>query len=208
MVKRIKKVVKNLPNRERKKIIVVGTEGDNKTERIYLSALERQQTTYHFIFAEGNETDPIKIVNGTIKRADKENIEKENGDFAVSIFDLDLKESKKKQYRQALKNASDNGVIVITSNPCFEIWYLEHFSYTTKQFGSSEEVIKELKKRIPDYQKNGCVFDLLNPLTQNAINNCKKLEKYHKEDGADELNVFRNPQTEMHKLVEIVLRDA
>ncbi|SCX02745.1 hypothetical protein SAMN02910339_00447 [Lachnospiraceae bacterium YSD2013] len=45
MVKRIKKVVKNLPNRERKKIIVVGTEGDNKADE--LNVFRNPQTEMH-----------------------------------------------------------------------------------------------------------------------------------------------------------------
>ena len=57
MVKRIKKITKNRPTRERKRIIVVGTEGNNKTEEIYFRNLEKKQTRYHFIFAEGNDTD-------------------------------------------------------------------------------------------------------------------------------------------------------
>lgn len=205
MVKKIKKVIKNRPSRERKKIIIVGTEGDNKTERSYLSALEREQSVYHFIFAEGNETDPVKIVKNTKKRADKENIEEENGDFAVSIFDLDLQESKKRQYKQALKIASDNRIKVITSNPCFEVWYLEHFEYTSKQYNSSAEVIKELKRRLPNYQKDKCDFVELYSRTQNAIKNCKKLERFHEQSGTGKLGAFNNPQTDMYKLVEIVL---
>ena len=51
MVKRIKKVTKGKVTRERKKIIVVGTEGQNKTEVLYLRELEKKQNKYHCIFA-------------------------------------------------------------------------------------------------------------------------------------------------------------
>ena len=44
MVKRIKKVTKGKVTRERKKIIVVGTEGQNKTEVLYLRELEKSRT--------------------------------------------------------------------------------------------------------------------------------------------------------------------
>ena len=91
MVK-IEPVTKNHPNRERKKVILVGTEGKNKTEELYLRELEGTQKKYHFIFAAGNETDP--------------------------------------------------------SNPCFEIWYLEHLGYSSKVFRNSEEVIKQILKKM------------------------------------------------------------
>lgn len=51
MVKRIKKVTKGKVTRERKKIIVIGTEGQNKTEVLYFRELEKKQDGYHCIFA-------------------------------------------------------------------------------------------------------------------------------------------------------------
>lgn len=95
MVKRIQKVTKSRITKKRKNIIVVGTEGkNNKTEENYLRNLERTQQKYHFIFASGNETDPVKIVRNTIKKAKAEELSYKDGDLAVSIFDLDLDWSK------------------------------------------------------------------------------------------------------------------
>ena len=47
MVKRIKKVTKGKVTRERKKIIVVGTEGQNNTEVMYRREMEKKQKKYH-----------------------------------------------------------------------------------------------------------------------------------------------------------------
>ena len=101
MVKSIKKVVKSRATRERRKIIVVGTEGSNKSEEIYLRSLEKKQSKYHFIFADGNDTDAVNIVKSTIKKARTEGISYRNGDFAVSMFDLDTEKSKENQYLKA-----------------------------------------------------------------------------------------------------------
>jgi len=69
MVRRIKKVTKDRATRKRKKIIVLGAEGLNKTEFLYFRELEKKQSQYHFIFALGNETDPVRIVKNTAKKA-------------------------------------------------------------------------------------------------------------------------------------------
>jgi len=205
MVKSIKKVVKTRPTRERRKIIVVGSEGNNKTEEIYLRSLEKKQSRYHFIFADGNDTDAVNIVNNTIKKARTEGISNRNGDFAVSIFDLDIEKSKEKQYLKAKVIAESKSIGLVTSNPCFELWFLEHFGYTTKTFASSGNVIKALKNYIPDYVKNHGFFDVLFPMLKDAIENCEHLDKYHVASGVNKQLQLCNPQTEMYKLVQKII---
>ena len=203
MVKRIKKVTKGKVIRERKKVIVVGTEGNNKTEMLYLKELEKKQNRYHFIFAQGNETDPVKIVRNTAKRAEEEELTYKQGDHAVSIFDLDADEEKRIQLKAAKKEADKKHIELLTSNPSFEVWYLEHFGFTTKPFQNSEAVIRELKKRLPGYRKNHCDFEMLYPLTIFAIENCEKLDKYHGDNqAADE---FANPRTDIYKLIKGIM---
>lgn len=206
MVRRIKKVVKNKPTRKRKKLIVVGTEGDNKSEIMYLRNIERRQDEYHFIFDQGNETDPVKIVKNTDKRARQEEISPQKGDVAVSIFDLDLDNAKVPQLVEAKALAGRKNIKILSSNPCFELWYLEHFKYTTKPFISSNALVQELKKYIPGYAKNSCDFDLLYPKTKKAIANCRKLEEYHNKNGSTGLAEFNNPRTDFYKLIEIITK--
>ena len=66
--------------------------------------------------------------------------------MAVSIFDLDVDESKKTQLEKAKEDARKKNIIIVSSNPCFEVWYLEHFGYTTKPYVSSDEVVRDLEK--------------------------------------------------------------
>lgn len=205
MVKIIKKITKNSPNRERRKIIVVGTEGENKTEESYLRALERKQNKYHFVFADGNYTDPVRIVEDTIKKAEKEDLDYEQGDIAISIFDLDLCISKKSQLSKAKALCIEGNVQLITSNPCFEIWFLEHFQYTSKGFDNSKALIKELNKHLPGYTKSMIHFDDLYPLTGNAIKNCERLDRYHKDNSRIGEIEFCNPRTDMYKLVSMII---
>ena len=51
-----------------------------------------------------------------------------------------------------LKNAK---ITVIETHPCLEFWYLLHFKpYSAKTYTNCHEVIRELKKYIPDYEKS------------------------------------------------------
>lgn len=205
MVKRIKKVTKNHATRERKKLVIIGTEGKNKSEIIYLRNIERKQNKYHFIFDQGNETDPVKIVKNTDRRARQEAISIKQGDMAVSIFDLDLDPAKEEQLKRAKELSTSKKVKLITSNPCFEIWYLEHFKYTTKPFVSSTAVIQYLEKFIPGYAKNTCDFEVLYPQTEKAIINCHKLDEHHRKSHTKGVEEFDNPRTDFYKLIEIIL---
>ena len=204
MVRRIKKVTKDRATRKRKKIIVLGAEGLNKTEFLYFRELEKKQSQYHFIFALGNETDPVRIVKNTAKKAKDEALQYNQGDMAFSVFDLDVNETKYIQLETAKTNANKMNIGIITSNPCFEVWYLEHFGFSTKPFLNSNAVVKELEKKMPGYQKNRCDFDILFPHTEAAIKNSEMLEKYHV--GNNETYELANPRTDVYKIVRILMK--
>lgn len=127
-----------------------------------------------------------------------------NGDLAISIFDLDLSDSKKEQLKKAKEISDRNNITIISSNPCFEVWYLDHFGYTSKPFNNNIEMIASLRKHIPDYQKNQCNFDKLYPLTDEAIRNCEKLDEHHRKIGSEDIFEFNNPRTDMYKIVKLI----
>lgn len=208
MVKKIKKTTRGKTIRERKRVIVVGTEGNNKSEELYFRELEKKQGKYHFIFAPGNETDPVKIVQNTLKKAKAEELSFKNGDLAISIFDLDLDQANVVQLDQAKTLARAKRILLITSNPCFEIWYLEHFGYSTRQFNSSAELVEELKKHLPKYSKSESHFEVLYPLTNDAVKNCMLLDEHHKLSSPEGLSDFSNPRTDIYILVKLILTEG
>lgn len=160
------------------------------------------------MFAPGNETDPVKIVRNTIRKSKDEELSFKNGDLAIGIFDLDMDRAKEDQLNQAKVLSKNKNIRLITSNPCFEIWYLEHFGYTSKQFSSSAELIRELKKHIPEYSKNKSSFEILYPLTSAAVSNCMKLDEHHMQSDPGGLSEFSNPRTDVYKLVEIIFKEG
>lgn len=206
MVRNIKEFKKNKPTRERKVLVIVGTEGKNKTEQLYLKEFEKTQRKYHFIFTKGDDTDPENIVKNTIKMLKKEDIDKKS-DIAISVFDMDFGEERKEQFLKAKKIAEKSKIMLITSNPCFEIWFLLHFEYSTKQFTSSDDLLSTLRKFDKDYAKNKCNFLIYKNLINEAVENCKKLDKYHLENSNNSNIEFNNPRTDMYKLIEKLLRN-
>jgi len=70
------------------------------------------------------------------------------------------------------KQADELGIKLIYSNACFEVWFLLHFLPKTANM-SSENVEKELKKHIPNYNKGMDVYSLLESKKDDAIKNAK-----------------------------------
>ena len=93
----------------------------------------------------------------------------------------------------------------ITSVPCFEVWILLHFTYTTHAFSAAGDdsncalVIDALdrKGRIPGYEKGSeGIFEAISHKLEKAIRNAEKLEDFHKTSQTD------NPSTKVHHLVQ------
>ena len=125
--------------------------------------------------------------------------------MAFCVFDTDIGDEKQKQIDAAVIKASKKNVEIILSNPCFEIWFLQHFGYSTKEYKSNGEVLRTLEGFIPEYEKNSDPFVILNPLTAEAIRNSKKLEKYHDDLGHRSKSMERNPSTEVYKIIEKII---
>ena len=95
------------------------------------------------------------------------------------------------------------------SNPCFEIWFLLHFKYSTKSFytipGGNRAKDLILKEIGNDRFKQTCkknpaeIYSMLKPLLDKALDHAKKLETQQGEHPHT-----KNPYTAMHKLVEKV----
>ena len=66
-------------------------------------------------------------------------------------------------------------------------------------------VIDELKKYIPDYKKNRCDFNILEPQTYEAIKNAKQLQTKVVETSKNKNSIVNNPNTDVYKIVETVL---
>lgn len=189
--------------RKRKPVILISAEGKNKTEEIYFNNFKRNKK-YSIIYSNGNYTDPINMVNSLQKDIKERELQKRYGDHAYCVFDTDADISKQSQIDTALsKLQSKNSIIeLIPSNPCFEIWYKAHFTNSTKSYSNNTELLKDLNRLIPNYQKNMDVYPILFNKTNTAINNAISLERYHLESNIGIYDIKANPSTQIYKIVK------
>lgn len=204
MVRKVDQKKRGKVSRKTKKIILIGAEGKNQTERKYFKAFNQVQSEYKIMAGKGNNTDPVGVVEDLLKSAKQEELDLKDGDMLACFIDVDFKNGRDQELRAAMKLARQNNISVFLSNPCFEIWYLLHFRYSTKPYGSNEEVIKELGSYISDYSKSKDVYDLIENKIDQALLNTKRLESYHLENGTND-RLKKLPSTEAYKLIEMIL---
>ena len=190
--------------RKGKGIILIAAEGKNKTETNYLK--EWNGKSYVIRFVSDTSTDPVNMVEALKKEYESKELDADYGDKAFCLVDHDCQKSKDSAISKADKIAKEAGVKVLVSNPCFELWYLCHFIFSTKQYTSSGEVISELRHYIPDYDKaDSKTASCLIPATVKAIKNARKLDFYCENLGRRKHTHGFLPSTEVFELIELLM---
>lgn len=94
----------------------------------------------------------------------------------------------------------------ITSNPCFELWLLFHFTYTTQVFltshnkSAANNVEAELKKHLTSYGKSSAdVFSAVHGNVATAIKHSKQAREYCEKNYVD------NPLTQFDTLMSFLM---
>ena len=190
-------------SRSRAKLILIGAEGRNKTEKIYFNELFRNRNDYRVRFTSSTETDPVGIVEATARFVKSEDLDFKNGDLAFCAVDTDTDLSKQDQIDRAVRLAEKNNIELLLSNPCFEVWFLQHFRYSTKSYMSNDEVLRELAGYIPDYKKSSNVYGLIESSQEQAIKHAKQLESHHANLGKKKGSMTCNPSTDAYKVLEV-----
>jgi hypothetical protein len=126
------------------------------------------------------------------------------GDRAWCIFDLDAAPDKIRLSQKTVTGAAKRGFECAISNPCFEVWYICHFRYSTRWLKDGNAVIDELKKSIPEYRKGMDLFATLEPRADIALGNAGKLRDYHAGQGRRRCDEGANPYTEIHSVVGLL----
>lgn len=191
--------------RKQKSKILIAAEGKNKTEKTYFSNFEDGKKSYNITYARGNNTDPLKLVKMLIKEIDELKLDLQDDDVAYCIFDTDVDPNKNKIIEEAIQLANKNNIKIITSSPCFELWFLLHYDYTTANM-DSEKVIKRLKEYYPKYEKNINIYPDIIKEIDLAIDRAKKIEKYQIDNNRRIGTVEANPNTEVYKIVEYLMK--
>ncbi|MDJ0800270.1 MAG: RloB family protein [Calothrix sp. MO_167.B12] len=194
------------------KILLIVVEGE-KTEYNYFRALikDLNLTATKVEIVRGSGGDPSVLVSKAydlIKKNKKDHKTKRKPkyDMAYCVFDKDGKEEKFREACQRVEEIQNCKAII--SIPCFELWFLLHYCYTTSPFQSCSELIERLEsekikagtlKKRDSYDKNDPnLYEVLKPKTYDAIANSKRLAEQN--DGCG------NPSTNVHELVEKLLQ--
>lgn len=190
-------------SRRTKAVYLIIAEGHNKTETLYLSHFQDQVNDFNIRFVKaGNKTDAESLYQTVVNKWKEFGLSGNSGDKAFVVVDMDNDSQKAEKLRKLIEENSNKDISFIISNPTFEIWFLLHFRYSTKFYPDGEAVIHDLKKYIPDYEKNSdCFSECLSGL-QDAVANASKLENYFAE--AEWPSVECNPRTDVGELVEVL----
>ena len=192
---------RNTGNRERHRVILFAAEGKNKTETLYFRRFTTKDIQVRF--TSGNETDPEKLMSRLLEEIQENDLNPELGDCAYCLVDADCNPTKDNQIARADEMAKGTMAELIVSNPSFEIWYLCHFTYSTKEYHSSDEVEIDLKRQMPDYSKNRLdMYERTVSHIDTAVRNAERLEQYNVDAGKKIHTSGFQPSTEVYKVVK------
>ncbi len=190
-------------DRKIKPVYLIVAEGRNKTETLYLSNFQEQGRPYSIRFVKaGNNTDAESLYEVLLLRWEELGLSDSNGDRGFIILDIDNNVDKAEKVSELIRRNENSAVKFIVSNPTFEIWILLHYLYTTRFFVDGNAVIRELKKKIPNYEKNkDCYKECIDKLDE-ALKNAKRLIDYYGEIAWPSIEC--NPRTDVGDLIKLL----
>ena len=191
---------RNRSNRKSKRAILIAYEGNNKTERNYFDSFKGINKNYTIKVVPGNETDPVNLVKQTIQKSKELRLDLDEDDRAFCVFDTDVNPSKNAQIKEAIELAKDNNVVIITTSPSFELWFLLHYKYTTASMNNGE-VMDKLREFYPKYEKNCNMYPVICDKTKTACEYAIRLEKYHKDNKRNIKTVEANPHSDVYQII-------
>lgn len=173
------------------KVVLIITE---KTEKIYFENFKKLKRGINVEIRKDTGSDPITLVKFSNKIKNDYDVDRIYCVYDVNSTDED-------SLIEAQRLASNSGINSCVSNPCFEIWFLLHFDYSTTTLSSYSDVKRELSRYLSDYEKNKNVYGRLQSLQAKAISHAKQLELHHKRECIASIRRC-NPSTQIYMLVE------
>lgn len=193
------------PTREPYDTVLIVCEGQ-KTEPLYFEGL---RSAYRLssanIVVEPMGRDPLSLVNFAISELERDSTLTR----AYCAFDRDGHAT----FGDAVQKARDcalgkaGRLRLAVSVPCFEVWPLLHFRYSTAAIvagggkSAGEQALALLQVEMPDYSKaDRGIFEKLAPKLDIAFRNAGKLYEHNLQSDAD------NPSTTVQDLVDYLMR--
>jgi hypothetical protein len=193
------------PVREPYDTVLIVCEGE-KTEPLYFGGIRavHRLSSANIEVTNAPGTDPMSIVTHT-----EQLMAEEEYDRVFSVFDQDS-HANFIQAAQRVANSPRGRAgtwRAITSVPCFEVWLMLHFEYSTAPIVRSgnrspgDMAMRALKAHLLDYEKgaNG-IYQKVEIRSAAAITNATRLARHNANAAAG------NPATNMHVLVDYLRR--
>lgn len=191
------------PQRKRKPVVLLIAEGQNKTEKLYFWHFSTPESKYAVKVVSRGETGPQGML-ASLQRECMENDVSAEDDIAGIILDLDCNEERARQLRELLCQEEYAHYKAFASNPCFEVWFVAHFHELRGTYSGSSQVLEDLKRQLPDYDKGRDCYRKLKDHTQEAIERCKAKERQYKDRNWPSGDC--NPRTDVAELVELLTK--
>jgi hypothetical protein len=186
---------------KRKSIAIIG---EGETEWFYFDSL-RTYRRYNLKiapdFPRHSDIEHMKVL------ADK--YIDEEFDYVICLVDMDRIFSIPAEQKKYNKLKSKKGVTYLETNPCTEFWFLLHFlpHLSEKRYHSQDDLIRELQKYMPGYDKTKHYFKRVNLYQylcehgdiNKAMINADKLAEYSRKNPDD-----RIAYSEVQKLIRLI----
>lgn len=195
--------------REKKSVAIIG---EGETEWFYFDALRIAKRYPYKLLPDMPKHSDIKYIISLAQKYIREGY-----DYVVCLVDMDVM-SNRTTYQNYITNKTKlekeakkycSSVLFIETSPCTEFWFLLHFlpNISSKCYKSYEELLPELQKYMPGYEKTKKYFiktNLYRYLTNNgdvsrAIKNSKKIEELALVNPED-----RYSYSQVYKVLELL----
>ncbi len=196
--------------RRRKPTFVIATEGE-KTEPDYFAHLDRVYHEINIILLPANDghSQPRQVLDKLLcKKQELDKKELKSYKYWI-VFDHDRRPCQ--DLERVLHDAVANQISVADSNPCFEVWLIQHFTSLTEivelshvgKVKSCAHVIDRHLRRPdfdPEYRKGRLDSAIYMPKVNSAIQNAE-----FDEVAASHLDDFCYTGSRVQKLVQEIL---
>lgn len=197
MTRRRREFRRGEPTRQRKRLVLIATEGA-RTEPIYFQAIKarlgRSSDTVVHVFPGGDGSSAPEAVLRRLRRAAK-NHRVTADDRCWAVVDRDSWELTK--LNSIATECSRAGYGLALSNPCFELWLVLHLPRERTPL-RAQDCTAELLKQLGTFTKSGYDASMLLESVEVAIARADRLD--------DQSHVIPDaPSTRVHELVRSVL---
>jgi len=181
--------------------------GEGETEWFYFDSL-RISNRYSFKMAP--DFPSHSDIGHILKLAER--YSNEGYDYVVCLIDMDRIKQNPTEWKKYQKHKTERKykhVIFIETYPCTEFWFLLHFvpNLSTRLYRSYEELLPELQKYMPEYDKTKQYFTRTNLYCylkehgdiNRAMENSEKLSELSKANPDDEVSY-----SEIYKVIKLL----